>query len=623
MKIFIKDPSEIRNLTKEYEDYSVKIKNKPYQKNWVKIAKVKGKLNSKALQNSKIKYWITVILTLGLAVLFDFAKEWKKEYRSGIRKKIVYVEKSHAYAIKKFNKLFKKQIEPTLEPLPIVPLEQKQKGILQPEFGPTHIPNLEGENPPFDVEEEPIHIKAQANEIQIGQIEQEHERKDDLEKGGDKIIIEQDIKEFVEKMPQPLSEEDYLEKLKNKELRLAQIPSRFHTHAICKEAIDQDPEMFMEIILNRDDPLLSDEQYLELKRKVLDQKNAEYLQKIKDYKLDLNSIPRHWRTYEMCKESVEQDAEMIRLIHFPNPLLIEDQYKELVVKAIFKKSLVAKYLGDIVEKIPLVKNYLSILEKAKHGEGVYLLNLNKRFHTRELLELSLSARKYGQGRIHNLAYFPEHMKTQNICEKAVIANGLNIIDVPKEFLNKELYKKAICPNIVPEDIKLKNKNQEPQFFTDREAFRSIPKEALDQDLCDHAFERDNEKDMYLNIQCPNPALRPYQIYEDIPNQFKRKEWVEKVMTHQPQLFKMIPKDHLTIIHWLQAMEKFNTLFNKSVHDQTPLNLLKDFLDSIPKEKLPGLKWNILEFLDKKLKINDIESVKNREDLEKHFVEYLI
>lgn len=98
MKTYISSNFQANDLIKNYEDFSIKIKNKPLpnSKKWIKIATINGKLNTESIQNNKFKYWAAVILTLGLAHLFNAVREWRKEYETGNQKREIIVKKDYA-----------------------------------------------------------------------------------------------------------------------------------------------------------------------------------------------------------------------------------------------------------------------------------------------------------------------------------------------------------------------------------------------------------------------------------------------------------------------------------------------------------------------------------------------
>lgn len=676
MKVYL-TKSNIHDELKVLDDPSFVIKNKPYKKKWVKIGKIKHALSPSDQQNSKVKYWIAVVISFGLATFLDFVQEWRKEYRTGIQRKTFIVSKGNAdKVIEKIKTLAKKDFSNTPhfegvvdqnihqnDPLGVLndektnlkigknleeqglvaeqnPLDPLEDEIFPPQPDIEIAPEVKENVPqlPINVEHEQdqkIKVIPQAELENKQQIDFLIEQKivKDLELEHEKKSIEQLLEQkpeeppHIEEKPFVLTEAEYVEKLKNNELRLEQIPQAHLTYLIVREAVELDPEMFFDLD-GKDLEFLTQNQQKELDelfKKNQQQLREKYFERLKNKELQLPNIPIILTDYKMCKEALDQDPAMIQYV---DPLQIEismQEYLELATKAIMQNSNLVQFVSlNFILENEKIKNYLGYLRIAKEGKGT-LSQIKQEYYTPELLEYFLYREDDSFLRNYDkpLKYYPDHLKTKEMCEKAVIANGLNISGVPLQFLSKDLYLKAICPLPEPEQLNYTRLNK-PRMFTDIAVFKAIPKESLDQEICDYAFRRDNDrKDPFREIRILQiPQSNQFKVYEWIPNQFKRPEWATIIIEEQPTLFKFIPKNHLTMNCWQKAISNINPVLELGILATIPVDKLKAFLDMIPREYIPDLKGNIKEMLDRILKIKAFGKIKSEADLKQYFGEYL-
>lgn len=68
-------------------------------KKWIHLGTVQGKLNETALKSLKINYWMSVILTLGLALLLQSVQEMRKTVQTGIQERKILVEPENSAKI--------------------------------------------------------------------------------------------------------------------------------------------------------------------------------------------------------------------------------------------------------------------------------------------------------------------------------------------------------------------------------------------------------------------------------------------------------------------------------------------------------------------------------------------
>jgi hypothetical protein len=219
----------------------------------------------------------------------------------------------------------------------------------------------------------------------------------------------------------------------------------------------------------------------------------------------LSIVPKNMITTEMLREAVQQDGGVLEILHLKN-------YEYMVQNDIYELAVQNK--GSSIEFVPEDCVTDRMCHNAIYGS---------------------------QGKGSNIQYIPKKLRTPELCKECVNQDLSNIIFVPAEFLNKEMYISVIEENIdLLNHISLANMNEEIAKYAIDKGFdfnklpihlkstnssissafidiQYIPKDFLTRDICKYALKKSPE------------------VFEHIPKEFIDKEMIEILLKHDGKI----------------------------------------------------------------------------------------
>jgi hypothetical protein len=219
-------------------------------------------------------------------------------------------------------------------------------------------------------------------------------------------------------------------------------------------------------------------------------------------------VPKNMISTHMLREAVQKDGGILEFIRSKNcEYMIQNDIYELAVQN----------KGSSIEFVPEDCITDRMCHNAVHGS---------------------------QGKGSNLQYIPKKLRTPDLCKECVNQNLYNIVFVPAEFLNKEMYISVIEEKIeLLDHISLANMNEEIAKYAIDKGFdfnklpehlksgnpkescvssafvdiQYIPKDFLTKDICKYALEKSPE------------------VFEHIPKEFIDKEMIEILLKHDGKI----------------------------------------------------------------------------------------
>ena len=185
---------------------------------------------------------------------------------------------------------------------------------------------------------------------------------------------------------------------------------------------------------------------------------------VKSVGFALKFVPEELRTKELCTIAIENDYTGYALEYVPIELRTREFCAKAVDKLISDPYTTSEerldYITSIIPKEFWEESVTQDTQYVKNGIKEEILNLKEG-------EINMENNKEYQGWIEStqeknwtLAWVPEDMRTEEMCEYAVLRDGINLRDVPDEIITPSICEVAVkdygqALGWVPEELRTK------------------------------------------------------------------------------------------------------------------------------------------------------------------------